>query len=153
MLQTIAVSSPRADAVLLESQDKSPSEFQSLRDAAVDWVAQDKVSQAHELVSRALRESPDSQELLALLALICEVQHDWPAAASCLEQLVRIQGEQATAEALSHWVRVLRCQGLLDQALGVAARSLTVYPDHRLLNSELQTLSSMLAAKHQSGGV
>ena len=63
-----------------------------------------------------------------------------------------LQGSGVTAETLSHWVRVLRCLGHMERAARLAGNALKMHPGHVMLESESQTLSSILAAKSAGAG-
>ena len=87
-----------------------------------------------------------------MLALIAEARQDWKNASLYLERLVRLQGSGVTAETLSHWVRVLRCQGQYARASKLAGNALKMYPDHVMLESESKTLASILSAQSIKAG-
>lgn len=79
-----------------------------------------------------------------MMALVCEVRHDWRKAETALEKLAKVQGAQTSAETWSHWARVVRCQGKLENAFRLVQQGLRQHPDHELLYSEYLTLDSML---------
>ena len=147
MLQALAVSPAAIDAGFSPTTEQTSVSPQLVRQAAVDLVASNQLSQAYNLVEGAVRQHPDSQELVSMLALISEARQDWAKASVYLERLVRLQGSGVTAETLSHWVRVLRCQGHMERAARLAGNALKMYPGHEMLESESQTLNSILAAK------
>jgi uncharacterized protein HemY len=147
MLQALAVSPAALDAGFSSPTEQTPVSPQHVRQAAVDLVARNQLSQAFSLVEGAVRQHPDSQELVSMLALISEARQDWAKASFYLERLVRLQGSGVTAETLSHWVRVLRCLGHMERAARLAGNALKMYPGHVMLESESQTLNSILAAK------
>ncbi len=147
MLQALAVSPAALDAGLSSPPESKPVSPQMVRQAAVDLVAGNQLFQAFALVEGAVRQHPDSQELVSMLALISEARQDWAQASVYLERLVRLQGSGVTAETLSHWVRVLRCQGQTERAARLADNALKMYPDHEMLESESKTLNSILAVK------
>jgi len=152
MLQALAVSPAALDTGFISPPEHKPVSPQLVRQAAVDLVAGNQLSQAYALVEDALSQHPDSQELVSMLALISEARQDWDQASVHLERLVRLQGSKVTAETLNHWVRVLRCQGLVERAARLAANALTLYPGHVMLESESQTLRSILAVKSDQAG-
>ena len=152
MLQALAVSPAALDTGFKPPPAQTLASPQCVREAAVDLVAKNQLGQAFALVEGASREHPDSQELVSMLALISEVRQDWAKASIYLERLVRLQGSDVTAETLSHWVRVLRCQGQLERAARLAGNALKMYPGHTMLESESQTLSSILAAGSAKAG-
>ena len=146
MLQALAVSPAAIDADFSSPPQLRPVSPQLVRQAAVDLVASNQLSQAYVLVEDAVSQYPESQELVSMLALIAEARQDWPQASVYLERLVRLQGNGVTAETLSHWVRVLRCQGQIERASRLASNALKMYPSHVMLESESQTLNSILVA-------
>jgi len=147
MLQALAVSPAALDAGFSSPPEQMPVSPQHVRQAAVDLVARNQLSQAFALVEGAVRQHPDSQELVSLLALISEARQDWTKASFYLERLVRLQGSGVSAETLSHWVRVLRCLGHMERAARLAGNALKMYPGDVMLESESQTLTSILAAR------
>lgn len=152
MLQALAVSPAAIDAGFSSPPQLKPVSPQLVRQAAVDLVASNQLSQAYALVEDALSQHPESQELVSMLALISEARQEWAKASIYLERLVRLQGSGVTAETLNHWVRVLRCQGQIERAARLAGNALKMYPGHVMLESESQTLRSMLAVKAAQAG-
>lgn len=152
MLQALAVSPAALEAGFTAPTQHSPASPHIVCRAAVDLVAKDQLAQAFGLVEGAARQHPDSQELVAMLALIAEARQDWSKASGYLEHLVRLQGSGVTAETLSHWVRVLRCQGQMERAARLAGNALKMYPGHEMLESESNTLNSILAVKATQAG-
>jgi len=128
------------DATVLMTAEK-------VRLQAVDLVAQNKLQEAMDLVGQALEQHPYSQGLLAMMGLICEVRHDWQQARNFLEKLAVLQADSVTAQTLGHLVRVIRCQGLLAQALHQAEKGLELYPADEMLQSEVATLHSMIVTE------
>lgn len=152
MLQALAVSPAAIDAGFSSPPQVKPVSPQLVRQAAVDLVANNQLSQAYALVEDALSQHPESQELVSMLALISEARQEWAKASFFLERLVRLQGSGVTAETLNHWVRVLRCQGQIERAARLAGNALKMYPGHVMLESESQTLKSILAVKSDQAG-
>ena len=123
--------------------DAFAQECQRVRFKAADLCREGHLAEADLLTSEALQQYPNSEDVLIIRALICEVRHDWASAAATLERLVRLQGTAAPAESWCHWVRVLRCDGQLDAALATAIKALQHHPGHPLLASELAQLEAM----------
>lgn len=144
MLQAVAVEPPSIDAIINLPAPSGTSAPASIRKAAADLVGLNQLSEALLLLERGLLQHPESQDLLAMMALVCEVRHDWSNAEIALEKLANVQGALATAETWSHWVRVVRCQGKLEKAFRLAQQGLGQHPEHELLYSEYQTLDSIL---------
>jgi len=110
----------------LAVEDRISSKVKALKDASQDLAAltpwEIRISVA-ELVKAgqmdlaiaacesALALHPTSQDILVISSLVAEVVQDWSKAEQLLVQLIEVQGQQSTAEAWLHLVRVLRCQG------------------------------------------
>lgn len=118
-------------------------EPERIRWAAADLFAQGRSAEADLLVGEALQHYPDSQDLLAMRALLSEVRQDWPAAAQALERLLRLQGAGAPVQAWRQWVRVLRCQGEIRQAIEAALQGLAQHANDPDLARELAQLESV----------
>ena len=119
---------------------------QRIRFAAADLCRQGRLAEADLLTYEALQQYPDSEDILVMSALICEVRHDWSAAASVLERLLQVQGTLAPAASWSQYVRVLRCNGQFDAARQAALQALQHHPAHPALASELAQLEAMEVA-------
>lgn len=115
----------------------SPSQ---LRVLASSWVEQGHLDDAARLVQSALHDSPLSEDLLVMQALICEVRHDWPGACAALEQLMAVQNP-SPSETWCHYVRVLRCLDKPRQALQAANQGLQQHPGHPVLMHEFNLLN------------
>lgn len=113
-----------------------------IRFAAADLVREGKLAEANLLTHEALKIYPQSEDVLAMRALILQVMQDWSTARQVLEKLLALQGSHAPAETWCHWVRVLRCEGMAQQAFEAATTALTQYPDHPVLAAELAQLQS-----------
>lgn len=127
----------------------NPSEAQRIRFAAADLCRQGRLAEADLLTFEALQQYPDSEDVLVMRALICEVRHDWSGAATVLGHLLRVQGKAAPAETWCHWVRVLRCDGQLGAAHQAVLQALQHHPAHPALASELAQLEAMGVAGEQ----
>ena len=119
------------------------SESQRIRFAAADLFRQGRVAEADLLTHEAMQQYPDSEDVLVMRALICEVRQDWNAAAQALEQLLKIQGRNAPVESWCHCLRVLRCDGQLHQAFDIALQAKQHHPAHPAIASELAQLEAM----------
>ena len=118
-------------------------EGQRVRFAAADLFRQGRLVEADLLTQAAMEQHPDSEDVLVIRALICEVQQDWPQAAAALQRLVALQGRDVPAQSWCHWVRVLRCNGELAKARDAVLRGLDMHPAHPLLASELAQLEAL----------
>ena len=118
----------------------------TLRERAAQLVGEGRTDEACALIEDGLKTHPRDEHLLVMRALLCEVQRDWPGADHSLQELTEVQGYLATAETWSHWVRVQRCRGHLDRAWSTVKRGLQLHPHDELLQSEQDTLQSILQA-------
>ena len=119
------------------------SEGQRIRFAAADLFRQGRLAEADLLTYEAMQQMPDSEDVLVMRALICEVRHDWTAAAEVLGRLIAVQGADAPPESWCHWVRVLRCDGQLGAARQAVLQALQHHPTHPALANELAQLEAL----------
>lgn len=119
------------------------SEGRKLRFEAADLFRQGRLEEAHALTLQAMHQYPDSEDVLVIRALICEVRQEWYEAATVLERLVSLQGDHAPVQSWCHWLRVLRCDGQTDMALKVALQGMKQHPGHPILASELAQLEAL----------
>lgn len=115
-------------------------EPERIRFIASDLVREGKLAEANLLTHEALQKYPQSEDVLVMRALILQVMQDWSTARQVLEKLLALQGPHAPAETWCHWVRVLRCEGMAQQAFEAATTALSQYPDHPVLAAELAQL-------------
>ena len=103
-------------------------------------VTQNRINEANELSKQSLQSYPHNEELLVTRALLCETLQQWQEAADCLHRLLRVQGREAPGETWYQYVRVLRCQGLTNEALAVSGSALGWHPEHPGLLQERLSL-------------
>jgi len=132
-----AVADRKSLAAMPDAPRARMSEPARIRFAAADLVRQGKLAEANLLTHEAVQQYPDSEDVLVMRALILQAMQDWSSARQILERLLALQGEHAPAETWCHWVRVLRCEGLAQQAIEAATTALAHYPDHPVLAAEL----------------
>lgn len=114
----------------------------SIRQSAADLVAQNRLSEADLLTHEAMLRQPDSEDILVIRALVCEVRQDWQAAETALQKLLEVQADKAPAGTWLHWVRVLRCLGESGKALSAIRLGLKLHPHHAGLLQELDGLGT-----------
>lgn len=115
-----------------------------IREAIAHWVSQGRMDHAEALVAAGLALHPDSQDILAMGALLAEVNQDWATAQDCIERLMAVQGEDAPVATWHHLVRVLRCRQAYYKAFVHASRALERFPDHAELREEHAQLAALL---------
>jgi len=121
-----------------------------IRHAIAYWVEQDRLDLAEALVVAGLSQYPDSEDILALGALVSEVLQEWSLAQERLELLMRIQADKVPAETMHHFVRVLRCRGAYFNAYLQSQTALAWYPEHvglQQLYSDLKQLMESVPLK------
>ena len=128
------------------SQEASRFGPSEIREAIARWVANDRLDLADALVASGLSQYPDNEHILALAALVAEVQQDWVLAQERLEALLRVQGEGASPETLHHLIRVLRCRGVHTKAYLQAQQAAARFPSHAGLVQAHAELTELLAS-------
>lgn len=116
-----------------------------IRQTLADLVAADRLDLANALADAGQSLYPDSEDILAICALLAEIQRDWTAAEDLLRQLVDKQGAATTAFTWRHLIRVLRCQCEPGKALLVAKQAMAAYPDDALLSDEFLALQELVS--------
>ena len=115
-----------------------------VRQAIAYWVGQDKLDVADALVAAGVAMYPNSEDILAIGALVAEVNQDWAQAQDCLEKLIEIQGDAAAAECWHHLVRVLRCRSSYFQAFIKAGIAVKAFPAHQGLRQAHAELTQLM---------
>jgi hypothetical protein len=115
-----------------------------IREAIAYWVAHDRLDIADALVAAGMGLYPDSPDILAIAALLAEINQDWAQAQTCLEHLIEVQAEATTGESWFHLVRVMRCREAFFPAMNTARQGLSRHPEHAGLQQEHHELSELL---------
>jgi hypothetical protein len=110
-----------------------------------DLVATDRVDLANALAAAGQSLYPDSEDILAMSALLSEIQQDWTSAEELLRKLVKTQGDAATPFTWRHLIRVLRCQCEPGKAMQAAQQALVQHPEDELLQEELASLQALVS--------
>ena len=127
------------------SMDGVVSEFSpaEIRQTIADLVTRDQLTLANALSDAGLSLYPQSEDILAISALLAEAQSDWSAAEQLLEQLVQVQGAMTTPMTWRHLIRVQRCHCEPAKALASALQAVSVHPADAGLAQELADLIEM----------
>jgi hypothetical protein len=142
----LAALSPSASAglsPLLMAEEVERFSASEIRQAIAHWVGENRTDLAEALVVAGLSQYPDSEDILALGALVSEVEQDWSVAQERLECLMRVQADRVPAETLHHFIRVLRCRGAYFNAYLQSQAAIGCFPEHqglRHLHAELTQL-------------
>jgi tetratricopeptide (TPR) repeat protein len=139
LFSSIAHQDNDATIVFQKLSDFSPAE---IRTAIADLVKDGEPLLANALADAGLSLYPDSEDILAIAALLAETQADWQTAESLLERLSQLQGNSCTPHVFRHLIRVQRCLCEIEKALMTARRALSLYPDDQELNSEYDCLKT-----------
>ena len=123
----------------------SPAE---IRQTIAAMVTKGELGLANALSDAGLSLYPESEDILAISALLAETQSDWPQAEQLLEQLIAIQGDISTPTTWRHMIRVQRCHCEPGKALQSARQALLAHPHDPDLLQELQALHTL--AEHQT---
>ena len=132
------------------SMDGVVSEFTpaEIRQTIADLVARDQLTLANALADAGLSLYPQSEDILAISALLAEIQRDWTQAEQLLEQLLEVQQQVSTPFAWQHLIRVQRCHFEPGKALQSALLAVGHHPHDADLADELASLQEMLT--HQT---
>lgn len=127
----------------LHPRDVSQFSAAEIRQTMADLVANDRVDLANALAAAGQSLYPESEDILAMSALVSEIQQDWISAEEQLRKLVQVQGKAATPFTWRHLIRVLRCQCEPSKAIHAAQKALALYPHDALLQEELLSLKTL----------
>lgn len=141
---TQAMLSHAATGRLPIEHDVSQFSAAEIRQTIADLTLANQFDLADALSAAGLSLYPQSEDILAISALLAEVKQDWAMAEDLLRQLMALQNSQSPAVTWQHLIRVLRCQCEPGQALAVAQQALTVHPHDPALREEMATLKALI---------
>jgi hypothetical protein len=116
-----------------------------IRQTLADLVAANRIDLANALAAAGQSLYPESEDILAISALLAEIQQDWITAEDMLRKLVETQGDAATPFTWRHLIRVLRCQCEPVKALQIAQQAMLAHPADALLNDEFLALQELVS--------
>ena len=140
-----AMLSQAAIGHMLSEREVSHFSAAEIRQTMADLVAADQIPLANALAAAGQSLYPESEDILAICALLAEIQKDWTTAEQLLTQLLTQQGEHATAFTWRHLIRVLRCQCEPGKALQVAKQAMAAYPGDAVLTDEFLALQKLVS--------
>jgi tetratricopeptide (TPR) repeat protein len=129
---------------LLNARDVSQFSAGEIRQTMADLVANDRVDLANALAAAGQSLYPESEDILAISALLAEIQQNWTLAEDILRKLVDTQGAATTPFTWRHLIRVLRCQCEPAKAMQAAQQALAQHPHDELLQQELVSLQVLV---------
>lgn len=130
---------------LLTAREVSQFSAAEIRQTMADLVEANHVDLADALSAAGLSLYPESEDILAISALLAEIKQDWITAEQLLSQLLSQQGDQATSFTWRHLIRVLRCQCEPGKALQVAKQAMAAFPDDAILHDEFLALQELVS--------
>ncbi len=142
-----ALLSQAAIGHMLSERDVSRFSAAEIRQTMADLVAADQIPLANALAAAGQSLYPESEDILAMSALLAEIQQDWTTAADMLHKLVETQGEAATPLTWRHLIRVLRCQCEPGKALQAAQQAMAAHPTDANLREEFLALQELVSAQ------
>ncbi len=142
-----AVLSQAVSGQLLSVRDVSQFSAAEIRQTMADLVAANRIDLANALAAAGQSLYPESEDILAISALLAEIQQDWTTAEDMLRKLVETQGDAATPFTWRHLIRVLRCQCEPGKALQVAQQAMLAHPADAVLNEEYLALQELVSAQ------
>lgn len=140
-----AMLSQAVSGQMLSVRDVSQFSAAEIRQTMADLVATDRVDLANALAAAGQSLYPDSEDILAISALLAEIHQDWTSAEELLRKLVETQGAAATPFTWRHLIRVLRCQCEPGKAMQAAQQALAQHPHDELLHEELVSLQALVS--------
>ena len=125
----------------------SPAE---MREAIQELVSQDRLDMANALVDAGLAIHPESEDVLAIAALVSMVRQDWVQAIELLTKLMLVQ--EGNVQPFTHLmlVRALRSNLEPASALAAAVSGLIQYPNHPELLAEERALYELAGISHEA---
>lgn len=142
-----ALLSQAAMGHMLSDRDVSRFSAAEIRQTMADLVAADQIPLANALAAAGQSLYPESEDILAMSALLAEIQQDWITAEDMLHKLVETQGEAATPLTWRHLIRVLRCQCEPGKALQAAQQAMAAHPTDANLREEFLALQDLVSAQ------
>jgi hypothetical protein len=123
----------------------SPAE---MREAIQELVGQDRLDMANALIDAGLALHPESDDVLAIAALVAMVRQDWVQAIELLTKLMLVQ--EGAVQPFTHLmlVRALRSNLEPAAALQATVTGLIQYPDHAELLAEQVALFELAGMAH-----
>jgi tetratricopeptide (TPR) repeat protein len=118
------------------------SDFDDFRAEIARLIGRQELAQARELAHSAVQRFPAEEITWVMLALVCQVQQDWPGARNAYEQVMLLQKPAITALVYLHYVRVLRCLGKTALADEVVEQACAIWPEDRQLQAERKNLTA-----------
>lgn len=139
-----AMLSQAVSGQMLSVRDVSNFSATEIRQTIADLVAADKIALADALAAAGQSLYPESEDILSISALLCEIKSDWNGAEELLLKLMTVQKNMATPFTWRHLIRVQCCQLEYRKAFLVAQQAIAAYPNDSVLNDEFLALQKKI---------
>ncbi len=120
---------------------------QEIRQTIASLVTGKHMDLADALAAAGLSLYPDSEDILAIGALLSEIKLDWKTAEGLLSHLMAVQAEKVKPTTWLHLIRVIRCQSEFGRALLKAKQAVATYPHEQTLQDEFISLQELVSAE------
>ena len=120
---------------------------QEIRQTVASLVRDGHMDLADALSAAGLSLYPDSEDILAISALLSEIKLDWKSAEELLSHLMTLQGDAVQPMTWLHLIRVIRCQSEFGRALLKAKQAVASCPHDEFLQDELLSLQELISAE------
>jgi hypothetical protein len=119
-----------------------------MREAIQELVGDERLDMASALVDAGLAIHPDSDDILAIAALVAMVQQEWVQAIELLSKLMLVQ--DGDVQPFTHLMLVRALRSNLEPAAALAATvdGLAQYPAHTELMAEQVALFELAGVAH-----
>ena len=120
---------------------------QEIRQTIASLVGSKHMDLADALSAAGLSLYPDSEDILAISALLSEIRLDWKTAEGLLSHLMTIQADKVKPMTCLHLIRVIRCQSEFGRALLKAKQAVAMFPNEQALQDEFLSLQKLISAE------
>ena len=120
---------------------------EEIRQTIASLVSGGHMDSADALSAAGLSLYPDSEDILAISALLSEIKLDWKMAEELLSHLMTVQGDKVKPVTWLHLVRVIRCQSEFGRALLKAKQAMATCPNDQFLQDEFLSLQELVSAE------
>lgn len=118
-----------------------------IRQTIASLVSGGHMDLADALSAAGLSLYPDSEDILAISALLSEIKLDWKSAEELLSHLMTVQADAVKPLTWLHLIRVIRCQSEFSRALLKAKQAVATYPNEQALQDEFLSLQKLVSAE------
>jgi hypothetical protein len=118
-----------------------------IRQTIASLVSGGHMDLADALSAAGLSLYPDSEDILAISALLSEIKLDWKSAEELLSHLMTVQADAVKPLTWLHLIRVIRCQSEFSRALLKTKQAVATCPNEQALQDEFLSLQKLVSAE------